>query len=248
MKTAIITGTSSGLGEGFARALLDLGWKIYGISRRNASPELMSHENFQQIQMDLTKSLDQQLLHETIGEKKIDLLVNNAGMVVTGPADQWDHTEYVKFMHIHYEIPAELMAYFCHKMNGGQVINILTDSANIGWPNWSLYGATKAALLLHSRSFAQEFPNINVLTLHPCAFDSPMTEKVGPEAVSDRHNFMQIANIVTLFIQAITGLLGVPSGSSIVIHNNWEAEEMQELRKNEYIYNVDSEQLTKLPD
>ena len=61
MKTALITGTSSGLGEAFAKVLLDLGWKVYGISRRE-NIELAKHSDFHQLVMDLSKPVDIALL------------------------------------------------------------------------------------------------------------------------------------------------------------------------------------------
>jgi NADP-dependent 3-hydroxy acid dehydrogenase YdfG len=52
MKTALITGTSSGLGECLALALLKSGWKVIGLSRRE-NKQLTSFDNFYQIQLDI---------------------------------------------------------------------------------------------------------------------------------------------------------------------------------------------------
>ena len=245
MKVAIITGTSSGLGKAFAQALLDLGWKVYGISRREA-PELMAHSNFRQIIMDLAKPLDKQLLTKEIQEKKIDLLVNNAGVCITGPADQWDEAAYNNTFRIQYTTPMELLSYFVNMLKDGQIINILSDAAVLGWESFGLFGASKAALLLHSKSYAKEHPEIKLLNIHPSSVDTPMTDTVSQEAIAERHNFMEVQEIVGLFLQAITGVLSLPTGSSIFAHNQWEAPDLRELGSNIYLYNVESKSLIKL--
>lgn len=246
MKTAVITGTSSGLGEGFARALLDLGWKVYGISRRDAPAELATHTNFRQICMDLEKPLDKKLLGEQIQEKRIELLVNNAGTFTSGLTNNWNQNEYERLFQLHYVNPAQLIAYFSSKLKDGMLISILSDNSMVGWPKMSLYSSSKAALLLHTKTFAAEFPDVTVYNFLPCEVDTPFSTLVGEEAIANGQNFIKVNDIVTVFLQAISGALAIPTGSSIVLYNNWEDGVKQELRKDEYLYNVDSESLTKL--
>lgn len=245
MKTAIITGTSSGIGEDFARQLLELGWKVYGISRRE-NKELVAHKNFRQLLIDLSKPLDKRLLTNAVGEAHIDLLVNNAGMVIMQDANVWDEANYQQIFSVHYARPMELVCHLSQKLNGGMVISTLTDSTHIGWLRYGLYGAPKAALWLHMKSFATENPEITVYNLHPSGVDTPIIEAVGPEAVAERDEFMKTTDITTVFLQLVTGAMQVPSGASIFLHNEWEAEEMQELGKDMFIYNVETEVLKKL--
>lgn len=245
MKTAIITGTSSGIGEDFARRLLELGWKVYGISRRE-NKELVSHKNFRQILLDLSKPLDKKLLSSTVGEPHIDLVVNNAGMVIMQDASIWDEKNYQEIFSVHYVRPIELLSMFANKLDQGMVISVLSDCALIGWPKFGLYGASKAALLRHMESFAQENPQINVINLHPSGIDTPLINDVGPEMIAERDELMKTTQVTTVFLQLATRVISLPSGASIVIHNEWEAEEMQELGKNMYIYNVDTEVLKQL--
>lgn len=245
MKTAIITGTSSGIGEDFARQLLELGWKVYGISRRE-NKELVAHKNFRQLLIDLSKPLDKRLLTNAVGEAHIDLLVNNAGMVIMQNANVWDEANYQQIFSVHYVRPIELLSTFANKLNQGMVISVLSDCALIGWPKFGLYGASKAALLRHMESFAQENPQISVLNLHPSGIDTPLINDVGPEMIAERDELMKPTQITTVFLQMVTGVISLPSGASIVLHNDWEEDEMNELGKNMYIYNVDSESLRKL--
>jgi len=245
MKVAIITGTSSGLGKAFAQTLLDLGWKVYGISRRE-TPELMVHNNFRQLTMDLARPLDKQLLSREIIEKKIDLLVNNAGSCIQQAASNWDEKNYQVMFSVHYTRPVELISMLHTKLSNGMIISTLSDSTHIGWEGYSLYCASKAALLLHMKTFAIENPKIQVYNIHPFGVDTPIIDALESDIVAIRKNLMKTKDVTTVFIELVTGVLSLPSAASIFLHNEWEIEDVKEISAGMYTYNVDTEALTKL--
>ena len=75
MKTALITGTSSGLGECLALTLLKSGWKVIGLSRRK-NKQLICFDNFSQIQLDIS---DKNKVVDSLSSfGKIDCVINNA--------------------------------------------------------------------------------------------------------------------------------------------------------------------------
>ncbi len=242
MKTAIITGTSSGLGEAFAKSLLDLGWKVYGISRRT-NENLVAHSEFVQINIDLAKPLDTQLLTSTILEKKIDLLVNNAGCYISEQAGTWNDEIYKKTFAVNYVAPLHLLSYFAAKLASGMVISTLSAASHVGWDFYSYYGASKAALWLHMKGFAQGNPEIQCLSLHPSMIKTEMTDQIVDWTDEDRTHFMKTKDVVTVFEQLVTGVLSLPNGSSIFLHNEWENEEVVDVGANTYFYNTDTEQL-----
>lgn len=245
MKTAIITGTSSGLGEAFAKTLLDLGWKVYGISRRE-NVELVNHSNFRQLLIDLAKPIDFSLLTKEIGEKKIDLLVNNAGFAQLHPAKDWDQDLYEKMFAVHYIAPLQLLNYFAQKLENGMVISTLSSATHIGWDELAYYGASKAALWLHMKSFSRGNPSITCINLHPCTVTTELTDNLGDYFdEEEREKFMSAKDITTIFLQLVTGVLSVNSGSSIFIHNDWEKLEMSDFGIDTYFYNTETESLEK---
>lgn len=245
MKVAIITGTSSGLGKAFAQALLDLGWKVYGISRRE-TPELKGQSNFKHIAMDLTKPVNRQLLTQEIQEKKINLLVNNAGFCIHQDAHVWDEKNYQSMFSVHYARPVELISTLFPKLANGMVISTLTENTHIGWEGYALYCASKAALLLHMKTFALENPNIRVCNMHPFGVDTPIIDSLDQEMRTIRKYLMKTKDITTVFIELVTGILSLPSGASIFLHNEWELEDTKEISEKMYLYNVDTEVLTTL--
>ena len=88
-KVVLITGASSGIGKSTAEYLSKKGFIIYGTSR---NPSKYNYpNNYKLFQLDINdfnsiKSLLNKILSK---EKKIDILINNAGIGITGPAEDY---------------------------------------------------------------------------------------------------------------------------------------------------------------
>src|SRR5438477_13212016 len=87
-RVALVTGASSGIGEAAARQLVDAGFTVYGTSRRATAGEKRDGVVF--LPLDVT---DDQSVAGAIGEVlyrsgRIDVLVNNAGLGVSGAAEE----------------------------------------------------------------------------------------------------------------------------------------------------------------
>lgn len=248
MKTAIITGTSSGIGEAFARALLDLGWKVYGISRRE-NHELLSHANFRQIYMDLRNPIVEKTLEKLIPEKHIELLINNAGIVTVNPANTWDKEKFDESFSVNYISPAQLACIFTDRLHGGMILSILTPGVVgvlNGWNNYAYYVASKAALWLHMKAFSDGNRDIKCISLHPIAVQTPMTDAITDWTEDERLQFLKTKDLTTVLLQLVSKILDVPSGSSIYIYNESRKEELADYREATYFYNMDTEQLKKV--
>ncbi|MBD5128765.1 MAG: 2-dehydro-3-deoxy-D-gluconate 5-dehydrogenase KduD [Ruminococcaceae bacterium] len=98
-KVAIVTGSDTGLGQGFSKAFVEAGAKVLGVSNMpsTATQEMLGKENFQFIQADLS-TLDPidniiKTALDTFG--RIDILVNNAGVIkredtIDFSVESWD--------------------------------------------------------------------------------------------------------------------------------------------------------------
>jgi len=86
-KVVLVTGASSGIGKITAEFLAEKKFIVYG-SSRNPKQEKVNNVNF--IQLDLNDSNSIEKAVETIIEKegKIDVLINNAGVGITGPVEE----------------------------------------------------------------------------------------------------------------------------------------------------------------
>ena len=86
-KVVLITGGSSGIGKSIGEYLTDKGFIVYGTSR---FPEKYSSSKFPIIKLDVTLSTSiNECVSELISKTgQIDVLVNNAGVGITGPLEE----------------------------------------------------------------------------------------------------------------------------------------------------------------
>ncbi|MEO8933427.1 MAG: SDR family NAD(P)-dependent oxidoreductase, partial [Xanthomarina sp.] len=86
-KIVLITGGSSGIGKSIGEYLIQKGFIVYGTSR---SPEKYPESKFPIVALDVTKN---QTILDAVAqvlskEAQIDVLINNAGVGITGPIEE----------------------------------------------------------------------------------------------------------------------------------------------------------------
>ena len=87
-KVVLITGGSSGIGKAVGEYLLSKGYKVYGTSR---NPSQNSTESsFKLLKMDVTQgdTIAAAVQHIIAAEDRLDVLINNAGVGITGPIEE----------------------------------------------------------------------------------------------------------------------------------------------------------------
>ena len=98
-KVAIVTGSDTGLGQGFSKAFVEAGAKVLGVSvvPSTATQEMLGEENFQFMCADLSTLDPIDSIINTCLEKfgQIDILVNNAGVIkredtIDFSVENWD--------------------------------------------------------------------------------------------------------------------------------------------------------------
>lgn len=162
-KVVLITGASSGIGNVTAEYLLQKGYKVYGTSR-NSKPEL---HNFRLLQLDVTdrssiKNAIQAILKK---EGKIDVLVNNAGIGITGPIEETPSEEIRKAFETNFFGAIEVMKSVLpqmRKQKSGLIINITSIAAYTGLPFRGIYSACKSALEIITESIRMEVKDFGI--------------------------------------------------------------------------------------
>lgn len=158
-KIAFITGASSGIGEGCARKFAANGWHLI-LNARNKEKlnalktELESHFNIEVclLPFDVQNRSEAIDAIGSLSEKwrKIDLLINNAGLVIgldkefEGSLDEWDimiNTNIKGLLTMTRLIVPEMV-----KRGSGHIINIGSIAGDAAYPGGSVYCATKAAV------------------------------------------------------------------------------------------------------
>lgn len=172
MKTAIITGASSGIGLAISKALLEEGYTVYGFGRDFSKTELSS-EKFHAIVCDLMNTVKlTEEINQIRKKEEISLLVNNAGVGYFGPHEEQSPKKIHEMVMTNLEIPMLLSQLLLRdlKKNGGMIINISSitakKSANT---HGCVYGATKTALSSFSTSLYEETRKygVKVIAIHP---------------------------------------------------------------------------------
>ena len=171
MKTAIVTGASSGIGLEISRKLLHMGYKVYGIGR-DFSKISLEHDKFIKVCCDITKI---NILCEKIKNirknEDVYILVNNAGIGYFGPHEELNPNKIHAMVLTNLEVPLVLSQLLLRdlKKSKGYIINISSITAKKSSVYGCAYSATKAGLTHFSEGLFDETrkTGIKVITIHP---------------------------------------------------------------------------------
>ncbi|MDC3387977.1 SDR family oxidoreductase [Flavobacteriaceae bacterium] len=164
-KVVLITGGSSGIGKSIAVFLSKKGFIVYGTSR---NPEKITEKlPFNLISLDVTKQQSIQKAVDTIivKEGKLDVLINNAGVGITGPIEETPDSEIKKAFQTNVFGPVDLIKSVLpqmRKQNTGLIINITSIAGYMGLPYRGIYSATKGTLELLTEALRMEIKDFNI--------------------------------------------------------------------------------------
>ena len=169
-KVVLITGVSSGFGKSISEFLCKHGYKVYGTSRRD-----IEHDPAVSIlNVDVTDPLSIQSAVDNVlaKEGRIDALINNAGMGLSGAIEDYStdeaHREMeTNFFGTFYTIRAVLPA--MRQQKSGKIINIGSIGGIMGLPFQGFYSASKFAIEGLSEALRMELKkfNIKVIVVNP---------------------------------------------------------------------------------
>ncbi|MCP9201063.1 SDR family oxidoreductase [Gramella sp. GC03-9] len=162
-KVVLITGASSGIGKSVANFLSKKDFKVYGTSRKAAN----TSENFEFIQLDVTneESIKHAVDHILKIEGKIDILINNAGVGITGPIEETPEIEIKKAFETNYFGPLNMIKHVVPSMREqktGLIINITSIAGYMGLPYRGIYSATKGALEITAEAYRMELRQFGI--------------------------------------------------------------------------------------
>lgn len=158
-KIALVTGTSSGIGEATAERLAMAGYKVYGTSRRGTPA---GQRSFKMLALDVTsdKSVEAAVGEIMQLEGRVDLLVNNAGFGVAPAGAEESSMEQAKaiFETNFFGLIRMTRAVVPHmrRQGSGRIINIGSVLGFLPMPYGALYAATKHAVEGYSESLDHE--------------------------------------------------------------------------------------------
>ncbi len=157
-KVVLITGASSGIGKAIAEFLQQKHFIVYGTSR---NPERNPESKIQLIKLEVTDTASiQRAVEEVIHrEGRINVLINNAGIGITGALEEMPTAEMKRNFDTNLFGPIELIkAVLPHmrQQGAGLIINITSIAGYMGLPFRSIYSASKGALELTTEALRME--------------------------------------------------------------------------------------------
>jgi NAD(P)-dependent dehydrogenase (short-subunit alcohol dehydrogenase family) len=157
-KVVLITGGSSGIGKSIGEFLHHKGFAVYGTSR---NPDKVVHSIFPLVALDVRDAKSIHLAVAKIIQEtgRLDIVINNAGVGITGPLEEIPMEEIKNNFETNFFGPIEVMKAVLPQMrsqNSGLIINITSIAGYMGLPYRSVYSASKGALELITEALRME--------------------------------------------------------------------------------------------
>ena len=181
-KVAVITGGSRGLGLVLARDICAQGGSVALIARdreelARAKADLARRggaPNAFGVQCDLLDAAQIEAAVRQIIDRfgKIDILINNAGIIEVGPLEHMTREDFERAMQLHFWAAYELISQIVPEMRtwgGGHIVNISSIGGKVAVPHLAPYSVSKFALTGFSDAIRAELArdNIHVTTVAP---------------------------------------------------------------------------------
>ena len=201
-KDVVVTGVSTGIGWGTTKVLVSKGFRVFGSVRKQADADRLQREfgdSFVPLVMDIT---DADAVHQAaqkvgsmIGDRNLVGLVNNAGIVVSGPLLYLRPSDYKRQLEVNMISPLVVIQAFApllgtdKKRQGpaGRIVNISSSGAKIPIPLIGAYSSSKCGLEGMSDALRIELMlfGIDVVMIEPGTVNTSLYDKGEKEDLSE---------------------------------------------------------------
>lgn len=190
-KVAIITGSTSGMGKSAAFLFAKHGCKVVVVGRNEEEGKKVAEKikkNAMFVKCDVSdESCVKKMIDEVIKKfGKIDILYNNAGILLQKPIDLTSAEEFESVIKVNLEGQFLCAKYALAKMKqGASIINTASIAGLVGFPALTAYCASKGGIIALTRQLALDLAKkgIRVNCICPGAIDTPMTKGVTEEQI-----------------------------------------------------------------
>lgn len=235
-RTALVTGSTRGIGKETTLLLLKKGLNVIISSRSqdsvdNVIEEILNKfpskkENILGLKCDVSKHSEVKTLVDVSVKRfgRIDVLVNNAGIVyfksiMDTTEEEWDKTIDTNLKGV-FLFTKEVLPYMIENKSG-VIINVSSGAGKYGFPNLSAYCASKFGVIGLTESVAKEVTdyNVKIMAICPGGVDTKMIKdivKVGYNA--SNRNLIKPEEVANKIYDMIFNQNGYYNGQSVELY------------------------------
>ncbi len=198
MSVVLVTGASSGIGAAVAIEFADAGWEVMAAGRDEGRLEEVADvsDNISTWAGELAEPEDcDELVADTIDEfGQIDCLVNSAGVLIRGSADELGDDDWRNSLTINLDVPFYLSrAALPHLLDtAGSIANIASIWGLRSGDRVAAYCASKGGLIMLTRAMARDHARhgLRINAICPGGVDTPMLAHGADNAGMDVDEFL----------------------------------------------------------
>ena len=223
-KTILVTGASSGIGEATVRELAATGAKLFIGARRTDRLQALAEELGEQVtwgELDVTDPTSFNVFADAAEAKfgRIDVLVNNAGIMPLSPLaalkrEEWSRMIDVNIHGVLNGIAAVLPRFVAQR--GGHVVNVASIGAHLVVPTGAVYCATKYAVWAITEGLRQEHDDIRATVISPGVVATELGNDItDPQVAQALKDWRQKSLTPDAIARAIRYALEQPEGVDV---------------------------------
>lgn len=220
-KVVVVTGVSSGIGRAAAGKFVQLGCRVFGTVRNTKKAQPI--QGVELVEMDIRDDASvQRGIQNIIGQsKRIDVLVNNAGVTLLGSTEETSIAEAQALFETNvFGILRTTQAVLPHmrRQSSGRIVNISSVLGFLPAPYMGLYSASKHAVEGLSETLDHEVRNFGIrVTLVEPSFTKTNLDINAPQAASKIPAYDTERSVVTQAIQKNVQKAPGPDGIATTI-------------------------------
>lgn len=194
-KKVLITGGSGGIGKALVKELIEKGVNdLAVVGRKKSKLEKLKEEfpgtNFLIISADISDPSDVDKIEKKVNSEwgKLDLLINNAGVVSAGELQDISDEDIINQINTNITgliLLTKKTLPLLLKSDEAAIMNISSGLGNVAMPYYSVYAATKAAVKQFSEAIRRELIKkpVHVMTVYPTATDTDMMKSANMDGM-----------------------------------------------------------------
>ena len=237
-RTALVTGSTRGIGKETALLLLQKEFNVIISSRSQQSVDSViqeiydkfpsKKENILGLKCDVSQQSDVKSLVDVSVKRfgKIDILVNNAGIVyykniMDTTEEEWNKTIDTNLKGV-FLFTKEVLPYMLENKSGSIIINVSSGAGKSGFPNLSAYCASKFGVIGFTESIANEVAdnNVKVMAICPGGVDTDMIKDIVKEGYNlSNKDLMKPEEVAKKIYDMIFNQKDYYNGQSVEFYN-----------------------------